>query len=109
MSGNGADTQEADVAAPSHTQMTIQVLERTPRALRVLLYGLDAAWANHPYQETGFSPYNVVGHLLTLEPIDWIPPGETLRGRLPHPLKPDKPIESSSSIGSEIKCALARS
>lgn len=61
------------MATPSHMQMTVQVLERTPRALRVLLVGLDAAWTNHPYQETGFSPYNVVGHLLTLESIDWIP------------------------------------
>ena len=51
---------------------TIAVLERTPAVLRALLAGLSDDWTSGGYGEGTFSPYDVVGHLITGERTDWI-------------------------------------
>lgn len=48
------------------------VLERTPGVLRALLGGLKPGWTHGNYGEGTFSPYDVVGHLITGERTDWI-------------------------------------
>jgi hypothetical protein len=51
---------------------TLALLERTPRALRVLLEDLPQAWTDTPDVADGWRPRDVVGHLITGEETDWI-------------------------------------
>lgn len=53
--------------------LSIQVLERTPTILKVLLSGLDDKWIYSNEGEDTWSPFDVVGHLLHGEKTDWIP------------------------------------
>ncbi|MBI5866538.1 MAG: DinB family protein [Planctomycetes bacterium] len=48
------------------------ILERTPTVLRAMLAGLGPEWTHSNYGEDTFSPFDVVGHLITGEKIDWI-------------------------------------
>ena len=48
------------------------VLERTPGVLRAMLAGLGEGWVQGNYGEGTFSPYDVVGHLITGERTDWM-------------------------------------
>lgn len=50
----------------------MQVLERTPGTLRALLAGLDEEWIHGDYGEGTFSPFDVIGHLITGEQGQWI-------------------------------------
>jgi hypothetical protein len=51
----------------------LEVLERTPAALRALLGGLSEAWTAPNEGPETFSAYDNVGHLLHGERADWIP------------------------------------
>jgi hypothetical protein len=51
---------------------SIQILERTPRVLRMWLSGLDDAWLMNNEGEKTWSPYDVLGHLIHGERTDWI-------------------------------------
>lgn len=51
----------------------MEVLERTPRVLRGMLAGLSDGWIRGNYGDDTFSPFDVVGHLITGERTDWIP------------------------------------
>jgi hypothetical protein len=46
---------------------TTDLLRRTPDVLRALLTGLPASWAETPDREGGWTPKDVVGHLVTAE------------------------------------------
>ena len=48
------------------------VLERTPATLRAMLDGLSDAWIRGNYGDDTFSPFDVVGHLITGEKTDWM-------------------------------------
>ncbi len=51
----------------------IEVLRQTPATLRAMLGNLSAPWLRgHEGPET-WSPYDVVGHLISGEDTDWIP------------------------------------
>ncbi len=52
---------------------TLQLLERTPGALRGLLSGLPPEWVQGNYGADTFSPFDVVGHLIHAEKTGWIP------------------------------------
>lgn len=52
---------------------SIQILERTPSVLRVLLTGLHDDWTMNNEGPDTFSPYDVVGHLIHGEKTDWMP------------------------------------
>jgi hypothetical protein len=56
----------------------IQVLERTPGALRALLDGLSPEWYDANEGPDTWSPYVVVGHLIHGERTDWIPRAEII-------------------------------
>lgn len=49
------------------------VLERTPAVLRAQLGGLDDAWLHADEGPGTYSPFDVVGHLISGERTDWIP------------------------------------
>jgi len=51
---------------------SIEILERTPAVLRAMLKGLSNDWLFSNYGEDTFSPFDVVGHLITGERTDWL-------------------------------------
>ena len=53
--------------------LALEVLERTPRVLSVLLLGLSPDWTSANEGPDTWSPYDVVGHLIHGERTDWIP------------------------------------
>jgi hypothetical protein len=52
---------------------TIDLLERTPKVLRDLLAELPGSWLGEPDTVGGWTPHDVVGHLISAELDDWIP------------------------------------
>lgn len=52
---------------------SIQILERTPRVLSVLLSQLSVRWAREPMDGERWNAYDVVGHLIHGEKTDWVP------------------------------------
>lgn len=54
-------------------EMGIAVLERTPATLRAMLLGLPEEWVMSNEGGDSWSPYDVVGHLVSLERVDWLP------------------------------------
>lgn len=50
----------------------MDVLERTPAVLRALLHGLGPEWTHTNYGADTFSPFDVLGHLITGERTDWM-------------------------------------
>ena len=51
----------------------LDVLERTPGVLALLLGGQDDAWWHQREGEGRWTPFEVLGHLLVGEETDWIP------------------------------------
>ena len=51
----------------------INILNRTPTVLRDLLQGLPPAWTQNNEGENTWSPFDVVGHLIYGEQVNWIP------------------------------------
>lgn len=54
-------------------ERALEVLERTPGAVRSLLGGLTEPWVLENEGPETFSPHDVVGHLIHGEKTDWIP------------------------------------
>jgi hypothetical protein len=52
---------------------SLDVLARTPPALRAMLEGVAEPWARGNEGGETFSPFDVVGHLIDGEETDWIP------------------------------------
>ena len=57
---------------------TTALLERTPRVVRGLLDGLPDTWLETPDTADGWTPRDVVGHLISAELDDWIPRAEMI-------------------------------
>lgn len=57
------------------------VLERTPPALNALLRHLPEPWTDVDEGPTTWSPFQVVGHLIHGERVDWIPRGRQILER----------------------------
>ena len=68
---------------------TTALLERTPRVVRALLDGVPASWLDTPDTADGWTPRDVVGHLVSAELEAWIPRVEII---LEH--GPDRPFTS---------------
>ncbi len=56
------------------------LLNRTPKVLRVMLQGLPSEWVANNEGEKTWSPYDVLGHLIHGERTDWIPRAKTILG-----------------------------
>lgn len=56
-----------------HLDDVLAILERTPLTLRTLLGGLPDARLRYKTSPDGWSPYDVIGHLIQGEEADWIP------------------------------------
>jgi hypothetical protein len=57
---------------------TTALLERTPRVVRELLGDLPDTWLDTPDTPDGWTPRDVVGHLISAELDDWIPRAELI-------------------------------
>jgi hypothetical protein len=57
---------------------TTALLDRTPRVVRALLGGLPEPWLGTPDTADGWTPRDVVGHLISAELDDWIPRAEMI-------------------------------
>jgi hypothetical protein len=57
---------------------TTALLERTPRVVRALLDGLPDTWLDTPDMPDGWTPRDVVGHLISAELDDWMPRAEII-------------------------------
>src|SRR5436305_1046659 len=57
---------------------SISLLERTPRVLHELLARLPDSWLETPDTADGWTPRDVVGHLISAELDDWIPRAELI-------------------------------
>lgn len=60
---------------------SIDVLRRTPGALREMLQGLAEPWARGTEGPETFSPFDVVGHLIDGEETDWVPRARLILAR----------------------------
>jgi len=67
---------------------TTALLERIPRVVRELLEGLPENWLGTPDTLGGWTPRDVVGHLISAELDDWIPRAEIILEA-----GPDRPFE----------------
>jgi len=66
-------------------ELSIDVLERSPRTLQALLQDLPAPWTRSTEGPSTFSPFDVVGHLIDGEETDWIPRAHIILARGPSP------------------------
>ncbi len=77
---------------------TTALVERTPRVVRGLLDGLPDSWLDTPDTADGWTPRDVVGHLISAELDDWIPRVERI---LEHGAKkPFEPFDRFAHAGS---------
>lgn len=67
---------------------SIEILERTPQVLEVLLNGLSDDWLQNNEGEETWSPFDVIGHLIHGEKTDWIVRAEIILSN-----KPDKTFD----------------
>ena len=51
--------------------LALEILERTPAVLKILLSGLNDDWIMNNEGTETFSPYDVIGHLIHGEKTDW--------------------------------------
>jgi hypothetical protein len=62
---------------------TTALLERTPALLRALLDGLPDGWLDGTDTAGGWTPRDVVGHLISAELDDWVPRAERILADAP--------------------------
>ena len=75
----------------------IEILQRTPETLRILLAGLPEEWTHSDEGPETWSPFDVVGHLIHGEKTDWIPRARQIlegRGGAPFP-----PFDRFAQVG----------
>jgi hypothetical protein len=51
----------------------IEILQRTPSVVRAQLWDLSDRWTRANTEPKGWSPFDMVGHLIHGEETDWIP------------------------------------
>ncbi len=51
----------------------VEILQRTPSVLQVLLQGLSEPWQRNNEGPETWSAYDIIGHLIHGEETDWIP------------------------------------
>ena len=64
-------------------EKSLEILERTPKVLDVLLQGLSDDWTTNNEGPETWSAYDVVGHLIHGEMTDWIPRADIILSQNP--------------------------
>jgi hypothetical protein len=67
-----------DPMADAFLAETTALLERTPNVVHALLAGMPPGWLGTPDTSEGWTPRDVVGHLISAELDDWIPRAEMI-------------------------------
>ena len=81
----------------------IAVLEKTPASLREMLSTLPEALIHATEGKNGWSPYNVIGHLIHGERTDWIPRAKHILAEDPRPFQPfDRTAQFKESEGKDL-------
>jgi hypothetical protein len=84
---------------------TTALLERTPGVVRSLLDGLPDTWLNTPDAPGGWTPRDVVGHLISAELDDWIPRARLI---LEHGVdRPFDPFDRFAHVDRDVGVPLA--
>ena len=89
---------------------TTALLERTPRVVRALLDGLPEPWLETADSADGWTPRDVVGHLISAELDDWIPRAEMiLRDGTGRPFEPfDRFAHEERDVGVPLDVLIER-
>ena len=83
---------------------TTALLERTPRVVRELLDGLPDAWLGTPDTADGWTPRDVVGHLISAELDDWMPRVEMILADGAN--RPFEPFDRYAQVERDLDVAL---
>jgi hypothetical protein len=59
-------------------EKTIEILERTPDTLAVLLQDISPDWTQHNEGGQSWSVFDIIGHLIHGEKTDWVPRAEII-------------------------------
>jgi hypothetical protein len=59
-------------------ERSIEILERTPAVLNVLLQGISAEWTSNNEGQDTWSVYDIIGHFIHGEETDWMPRAEII-------------------------------
>jgi uncharacterized damage-inducible protein DinB len=59
-------------------EKSIQILERTPEVLHLMLSNLSDDWTTKNESEGTWSVYDIIGHLIHGEKTDWMPRAEII-------------------------------
>jgi hypothetical protein len=63
---------------------SIEILERTPKMLKIMLLGISSEWTSANEGNDTWSVYDVIGHLIHGEKTDWIPRTEIILSENPN-------------------------
>src|SRR5215207_3906279 len=86
----------------------VAVLERTPAAVNALLDGVPEVWVRATEGEGTWSPYDVVGHLVSGERTDWIERARHILSGDPRAFTPfDRTTQFDESVGKTLAELLA--
>lgn len=86
----------------------VAVLERTPTSLAKLLEGLPETWVAATEGDHTWSPYDVVGHLIHGERVNWIPRVRHILAGETRPFDPfDRTAQFHQSRGKQLSELLA--
>ncbi|HWQ36037.1 MAG TPA: DinB family protein [Blastocatellia bacterium] len=79
------------------------ILERTPGSLSALLSGLPEIWVRATEGEGTWSPYDVIGHLIHGERVNWMPRARHLLAGETRPFEPfDRTAQFADSQGRSL-------
>ena len=81
----------------------VAVLERTPASLAKLLEGLPEPWVTATEGDSTWSPYDVIGHLIHGEQVNWIPRARHILAGETRPFDPfDRTAQFTQSQGKQL-------
>ena len=81
----------------------VAVLERTPASLAKLLEGLPETWVTATEGDNTWSPYDVLGHLIHGERVNWIPRARHILAGETRPFDPfDRTAQFNQSQGKPL-------
>lgn len=85
----------------------VAVLARTPASLAALLEGLPDTWVTATEGEQTWSPYDIVGHLIHGERVNWIPRARHILAGETRPFDPfDRTAQITQSQGQDLATLL---
>ena len=88
---------------------SIEILERTPQILKIMLTGLSDEWTRTNEGAETWNAYDIVGHLIHGELTDWIPRAEVIlsEGESKHFMPFDRFAQFELSKGKSLTDLLA--